>query len=169
MVLAVQMERVRALSEQLVAGDAALPAWRATMAEALKAAHLEGAAVARGGWAQLSDADFQWVGQRVRAEIGYLQQFEDGLASGLIPLDGNVAARAEMYVEQGRATQREMERRMAIGRGVTQERNVLGGSSRPCGECPSLSSLGWVPAGTLPAVGARQCLSRCRCHLNFRP
>lgn len=166
--LDVQMAKVRALSDALVDGGVELPVWRQAMSEALKTGHLEGAAVAKGGWAQLEQADFEWVGQRVRGQLDYLQRFHDDMASGFAPMDGTVASRAEMYVEQGRATQREMERRMAASRGVDLEKNILGGSRDPCGECPGLSAMGWVPVGTLPPVGSRACLSRCHCHLNFR-
>lgn len=163
-----QMSRISAVSDALVAGDVELPVWRQHMLEAVKTAHLEGAAVAKGGWMRLTQDDYEWVGQRVRGQLTYLQAFHDSLASGIAPMDGTVGSRAAMYVEAGRGTQRVMEARMAQARGVDQEKNVLGGSRDPCSECPALSAMGWQPVGSLPPVGARQCLSRCKCHLLFR-
>ncbi len=162
------MNRARTLSEGLVAGTVAPTAWRVAMSSALKIAHLEGAAVAKGGWAQLSQSDYDWTGSRVRSQLGYLQKFYDDILYGRTPLDGSVTARATMYVEAGRGTQRSMERRMAIGRGEELERNVGGDSESSCDECADCDSAGWVPIGSLPEPGSRQCLSRCSCWLIFR-
>jgi hypothetical protein len=166
-VLDKQMARVAGLSEQLVSGDVGLPSWRREMVQAIKTAHLEGAAVARGGWAAMSQGDYEWTGQRVRSQLGYLQRFHDDLAAGIAPMDGTVASRSEMYVESGRSTQRAMEGRMATTRGEDLEHNVLG-SERPCSDCEAQSGAGWVPIGSLTPVGERTCLSRCHCHMNYR-
>jgi hypothetical protein len=165
--LDVQMARARTLSTRLTDGEIDLGTWRQGMTSAIKTAHLEGAAVARGGWAQLSQADLEWTARRVHTHLGYLGRFHDDLAFRPDSVVG-VAARSEMYIEAGRGTQREMERRMAVQRGRDLEKNVLGGSRDPCGQCPALSDLGYVPVGTLPEVGQRQCLTRCHCHLIFR-
>ncbi len=167
-VLDMQMERVRTLSQDLVAGNLSLSGWRAEMVTSIKVAQLEGASVARGGWLQLTTSDYTWVTQRIRDQLGYLQRFHDDLAYGRVPMDGTIASRAAMYVEAGRGTQREMERRMAGARGEELEKNIGGDSASSCGECSDCGQAGWVPLGTLPAVGSRTCLSRCRCYLRFK-
>lgn len=162
------MQRVRDLSQSLSTGNLSLIDWRADMVQAIKTAHLEGAAVARGGWPQMQQSHYEWVGQRVQGQLEYLQNFHDQIASGDQPLDGTLANRAEMYVEAGRATHRVAEQLMGEERGHTQERNMLGASQHPCGQCPGLSAQGWVPIGALPPVGTRSCLSRCRCSVMTR-
>jgi hypothetical protein len=166
-VLDVQADRVRALSEGLVAGTTTLATWRTAMVQAIKVAHLEGAAVARGGWHAMTQEDYEWTGERIHAQLTWLQQFHDNLASGFVPLDGSIASRAEMYVAAGRGTQREMERRMAQARGVQSEKNVLGPADH-CAGCLDATAQGWVPIGTLPPIGDRTCLSNCHCWLIFK-
>lgn len=167
-VLGKQMARARGLSEQLVAGDVGLTTWRREMGLAVKAVHLEGAAVARGGWLAMTQVDYQWTGERVRSQLAYLQAFHDDLASGAAPMDGTVASRAEMYIEAGRSTQRQMETRMAIGRGKDMEKNIGGDGAGSCDGCMQAGGQGWVPIGTLTPVGARDCRSRCKCWMNYR-
>lgn len=166
-VLDKQMARVRAMSESLASGSTTLPEWRQGMVQAIKTAHLEGVAVARGGWAQLTDDHYQWTGQRVAGQLHYLENFSQQIATGEQAPEG-IAARAEMYIESGRASHREQERLMGAEQGFTEERNFLGSSRETCSECAGLYGLGWVPIGTLPDVGSRQCLSRCRCSIATR-
>ncbi len=169
-VLEVQQNRVRTLTSGVVSGDVSLTDWRSGMVTALKTSHLEALAVARGGWAQVRQSDYEWAGgQRVRPQLTYLQKFHDDIASGIVPLnEASIASRAMMYIENGRGTNREAERLMGVERGATEERNQLGGSQDPCSECPALSDMGWVPIGSLPQVGARACLSRCKCWIATR-
>lgn len=166
-VLDKQMERVRAMSDNLASGNVTLPEWRQGMLESLKTAHLEGLATARGGWSQLTDEHYQWVGQRVRGQLDYLENFTQQIASGEQSLEG-IGSRAELYIEAGRGTHRESERLMGAEQGHTEERNFLGGSRETCDECSGLWALGWQSIGSLPDVGARQCLSRCHCSIATR-
>jgi hypothetical protein len=168
-VLDVQMERARSLSADLVAGNVTLSEWRSEMVTALKISHLEGAAVARGGWLQLTQADYSWLSnQRIRPQLTYLQNFHDDLAYGRAPMDGTIASRAAMYVEAGVGTNRQMESRMAEDRGEELERNIGMDDDRTCDGCQDASDQGWVPLGTLIPVGERDCLSNDRCFLDFR-
>ncbi len=163
-----QMDHVRALSADLVSGDLSLAAWRTSMVTALKTSHLEGAAVAKGGWLALTTDDYRWVTDRVRGQLTYLQRFHDDLAYGRAPMDGTVANRAAMYVEAGVATNRAMESRMAVDRGEELERNIGNDDDHTCEGCQDATDAGWVPIGTLPEVGQRDCMSNCRCWMDFR-
>ena len=137
------------------------------MADEMKMLHTGAAAVGRGGWTQMSQADWGWTGQRLRAQYGYLRNFANDIATGHQPMDGRLTARAQMYAEAARATQREMIRRTAISIGRQDERNHLGAADH-CGGCVEATARGWVPIGTLPAVGSRTCRSRCHCWIETR-
>lgn len=166
-VLQAQAGHARDLTQQLLDGKLVLADWQRQMQDAIKGSHLVGLSLANGGWAQLDQSSFGWVGQRIRAQYRYLAGFADQVASGAQPLNGTALSRAEMYMTAARATHRAAVGRLARDNGMEQERNVMG-SADHCGECPGESMRGWVPLGTLIPVGSRQCLSRCACHLEYR-
>jgi hypothetical protein len=61
---------------------------------------------------------------------------------------------------------RETIRREAI---FDEERRILEEDAKHCRQCPEYSERGWVPVGTLPAIGKDcDCTGQCRCHFVFR-
>lgn len=161
-VVAATGDRLKQLTTQMRLGSLSIPAWQQQMVSETKALHLATAAAARGGWAQMSQADFGWVGQRLRTEYAFLNNFATEVASGKQPINKTLEARAALYAEAARSTSREMERRMGVLAGMDMERNELGIADH-CGDCLDATSAGWVPIGTLEAVGNRQCGRRCAC------
>ncbi len=156
-----------AMTQALQTNQITLAEWQTQMATEIKMLHTGAAALGRGGWDQMTQSDWGWTGQRIRAQYGWLRNFAHDIATGHQPMDGRLLARAAMYAEATRATQREMQRFNASVIGRTQERNVLG-SAEHCSGCVSATAMGWVPLGTLPAIGARNCRSRCRCTITTR-
>jgi hypothetical protein len=158
------------LTKGLQAGAVPLDVWQTTVAQEIKGLHLATAAAAQGGWAQLSAADLGWTGQRIRTQYEYLRTFAEDIVSGKQKMDGTLGVRASLYADAARGTNREMERRMARLGGLTEEINRLGPADHCSGgtSCLDETAKGWVAIGTLVAVGARQCQSRCRCHLDYR-
>jgi hypothetical protein len=132
-----------------------------------KSIHLDGAAVAMGGWYSMDQSDFGWTGQRIRSQYGYLRGFAADVASGKQKLDGTALTRATLYAEAGRQTHRAAEQRAASERGLMEERNQLGAADH-CAGCLAATSRGWVAIGTLVPCGSRDCLTRCRCSLQYR-
>jgi hypothetical protein len=159
---------MRTISEQLQSGAISLSDWQQRMAAEMKPLHTGAAALGRGGWGQMSQSDWGWTGSEIRRHYGYLRRFAEDIATGHQALDGRLIARATMYAEAARGTQRGMQRRMAQKIGRTEERNQLGAADRHCAECVDCSARGWVPIGTLPPPGSRTCLSRCHCSMAFR-
>jgi hypothetical protein len=166
-VIEASTEQVRAASLRLQAGQLAVADWQRQMAAEMKVQHLAAAASARGGWAQLSQADLGWTGQRLRSQYQYLQGFAQQVADGTQPLDGRFLRRAEMYAEASRGTAREMERRIARQSGATEERRNLGAADH-CGTCLDQAARGWQPVGTLNAIGNSECRTKCRCWFSSR-
>jgi hypothetical protein len=166
-VIQTQAATMRNLTQSLIDGDLSLADWQRQAMQAVKVAHLDGFALANGGWSQLGQADFGWVGQRIREQYRYLGAFAQQMASGQQTLGPGALARAEMYADAARATHREAQRREAKTRGMQEERNRLS-AAESCGGCIAQSSAGWVPIGTLVPCGARDCLSRCKCSMAYR-
>lgn len=166
-VIQTQAQMMRSLTQAVLIGQLSLPEWQRRSMQAIKSAHLDGLALASGGWSRLGQADFGWVGQRLRVQYAYLNEFARQLADGAQPAGQGALVRAEMYAEAGRATHREAQRKMAGARGMAQERNHLHAADH-CASCLAQTARGWVDLGLLTPVGSRECLSRCRCTLSYR-
>jgi HPt (histidine-containing phosphotransfer) domain-containing protein len=162
---------VRALTQQLVDGDISLARWQQSMAQAVKDAHLNAGALTKGGFDNLSQADFGQIGGRIRDELEYLRGFAQDIENGAQRLDGTALRRSEMYMGKARKTHHKLHRKEMQKIGYNQERNVLGVAEH-CEECVALTNRGdadgWVPNGTLTPIGDRICLSNCKCTIEYR-
>jgi hypothetical protein len=167
LVLAAQTQQVRDLSQQLLDGTITLAMWQLGMLQAIKQAHVVALAVAHGGWSQLDQSDFGWVGSQIKPQYAYLRDFANDIASGAQPMNGVVVARVTLYIAAARVTNREAQRRIAAQRMVGQERRVLGVADH-CPTCVQQARLGWQPFGTLRRIGDSECRVNCRCALQFR-
>jgi hypothetical protein len=158
---------VRALSQQLRDGAITLADWQTGMAREIKNVHLYSAAAAKGGWAQMTPADYGRAGQRIERQYRYLRGFAEDIASGRQPLSDRLLQRAAMYSEAGRSTFHYVERGEMEVRGMTEERSVLHADDS-CEGCLQAEANGWVPIGEAVPIGERDCLTKCRCTIDYR-
>lgn len=128
--------------------------------------HVYGAAAAKGGWAQMTQADWGLVGSRVRVQLEYLNGFAQQLEKDLVPMDGRFLARAEQYSNGGVLTYEEIARREHVAQGYDEARRVA--ESKPCPGCAEQARLGWRPIQDVPLIGSEQCRGNCRCHIEYR-
>lgn len=166
-VITVQTQQMRDLGQAMMEGRLSLADWQFQSMQAIKSGHLISLALAKGGWNNLDQSDYGWVGQRIRGQYAYLRDFAGQIASGRQPLTPMVLARSELYAEAARQTHRAAQRRAAQQRGLEQEKNQLGAADH-CPGCLGETSRGWVPIGTLVPCGSRSCLARCHCSLTYR-
>lgn len=159
--------RIGALAQRVQSGTLALADFHQQVMAEVKAAHLAAGIAAHGGREQMAPADYGVIGRRIRDEYGYARQLAEDIASGAQPLDGRLIARAQMYGQASRGTFEAVRRRDERNRGNDEEMNVLHGGDH-CAVCPDLSGRGWVPIGSLPAIGSRPCRAHDRCTLAFR-
>jgi len=156
-----------AVSRSLVSGEIRLAQWQTEMMGLIKEANLAGGALERGGWYQMSQADFGRVGAKVRGEYDFLRNFASEIEAGTQRLDGTLPNRARLYGEQGRVTYYDFSREKAIRDGFDEERSVVTPGEN-CEECIAEESKGWVPIDTLVPIGSRICLSNCNCFMRYR-
>ncbi len=163
------------LADRLQYGGIRVEEWRSMMIEQVKTVQVASAALGRGGWAQMSQADWGWVGRECRRQYAYLNRFADQIASGEQPLDGRFLTRAKMYGLAGRGTFEEMRRRYGkMYKGVVEERRRLTLGAEHCMTvgnktgCLELAELDWQPVGTLPRIGFSPCIVNCRCYFEMR-
>jgi hypothetical protein len=158
---------MRAISQQLRDGDISLSDWQLQMMQEIKTTHLASAAMQRGGWQQMTQADFGRVGQIVRREYGFLRDFANGIESGEIPLDGRILQRASLYGQAGRETNIKFWSNTLSDRGFDEEKSTLNPAEH-CTECVDEAAKGWQPMGQMIPIGRRRCRSNDRCDQWYR-
>jgi len=157
---------VNHLSRGLQAGKISLAEWELGMRRQIKNVHLFNAAGAAGGWNQLDATDFARMGPVVRDQYKYLRRFHNDIKSGKTPLDGRFLRRADMYAQAGRRTYVAVDQQTHIMLGFNFEQNFLQ-SSDECEGCLAATKAGRVMIRTLPPIGTRDCLSNCKCRIDF--
>jgi hypothetical protein len=164
-----EMAKVKELAQALRMGRTSLMTWRQGMRDAIKNIHLFSASLAKGGWAQLTQADYGRVGQVVRGEYGYLESFAQGIADGKVDLDSWFTERSTMYAEAGWDTYFQIETAARKEAGFKYESNVLSPVENCTGanSCVEETARGRVRIGKLIPIGRRRCLRRCRCHKEY--
>lgn len=162
-------------AQALQTGDISLRDWQLQMERQIKDAHLSMYAAAKGGWEQMTPADFGRAGNLIKKQYQYLRDWVQEIEEGL-PFDGRQIQRAGLYARAPRETLSVVQRLEEQVRGKSQKRNILGiadhchGSPRGCVE---ITGLGWVPIEAGPddgyyPIGSRLCLVRCKCFEEFR-
>jgi hypothetical protein len=161
--------RIAELTQELRAGSISLDAWHAEMRVAIKDIHVYSGALARGGFAQLTQKDLGRIGQLIRYEYDRLYGFALEISTGAVKLDGRLSDRATQYGEAGRHSYELIRRQVMIEAGMTREWNVLHPADHceGVGSCIEQTARGKVPIGSLIPVGDRRCLRRCHCTIEY--
>jgi hypothetical protein len=152
----------KALAEALRGRQLSVADWEVAMRRHVKNTHLNAIALERGGWANMTPADYGRAGQIIREQYGYLKNFAGDIASGKQRLDGTLGVRAKLYTQAGRETfYRSKQANLAAG--VDMVRSVRHARDS-CSECVSLDGK-WFRVGdpTYKLPGQRICTKNCRC------
>ena len=161
------VDSIEVLSNRLVAGEITLAQWHSEMLLHVKNVNLAGGALESGGWYNLTSSDFGKMGNKIKGEYRFLQNFAEEIESGKQPLNGKLVNRAKLYGEQGRVTYYDFCTDAAKRDGFVEERSFLT-PSESCEGCKGEASRGWVRLGTLIPIGDRDCLSNCNCFMQYR-
>lgn len=130
-----QKETVRAISDRLSNGEISIQRWVFEMRQAIKDAYVVQYTVGKGGYDNMSQADWGRVGGILRQQYQYLNNFAAEAARGdLTPRQ--IAARAGLYIDS--STQ-------AFERGKAASHGLFN-----------------LPA--YPGDGSTECMANCRCH-----
>jgi hypothetical protein len=164
--LQAKSKETAALAEQLRNREITIAGWQAQMRELIANVHLNAALLAKGGKAQMTQADYGRAGSLIKFEYQQLEKFAIQIEQGL-PLDGHFLQRAGQYAHAARHSYHVIDRREQEGRGKDEERNVLHAGDS-CDGCLSADASGWQPLGTLPLPGDRDCKRNCKRTLIYR-
>ena len=158
-------DRIGQLTQDYVNGSINHPEWVLGMQNEIRRGVRGMATLANGG--SLSKRQLGYVGQAVKQQFGYLSNFANQLETGEVALGSGAVARAKMYAGGFWGQYQNFARLREKDAGTKYERLVLGVALH-CSDCPADAARDWVPIGTLTPIGSRQCLSRCRCHFEYR-
>jgi hypothetical protein len=167
---------MRDVTQRLIDGGISLADWQLEMTTYIKDANIAASVSARGGWAQMTQADWGRAGQAIRKQYDYLGNYANQIYDGKQPLNGNALVRSQMYADASRGTFEQSRRKLEETQGgMTQERRLLAASDANNCEthgdligCKELAALNWKPINTLPAIGGAPCRTNCRCRFIYR-
>lgn len=159
--------RLQEVALDLRAGNLTVGRWQQATRALVKDLHLYSGALAKGGWDQMSPADWGRLGPRLKAQYQYLDRFAAQVASGEVPLDGRFLQRVDLYGQSGRGTYWKTRGKAQEEGGATEEQSILNPADH-CEECLSEAARGWVPIGTLVPIGERICKANCKCEFEYR-
>jgi hypothetical protein len=154
-------------TRRLIDGNITIDQWQGSVREALKPAHLQAAMVGAGGKDALSQSDYGRLGQRLRSEYSYLQNFASDILAGRV--SGAMAvARIGLYAESVRGSYWEGTTIRQEKQGYSLMRRILDSQAQHCQDCIDHAARGIAPIGSLPMPGQRcACRSRCRCRIEY--
>jgi len=163
--------RLARLTLDFASNQMAASQWLTVMKDELRRAHLENAALGRGGWDRLTAVDFGRIGYALRSDYRRLVAFAEQIRLGEVS-EAQALNRLNMYLGQARLQywRAAADRRPTRPDMVLLERRVLG-IAEHCVSCVMYSRAGWRPAGVLPRPGqpgSSECDGNCRCHIEVR-
>lgn len=161
--------QMNTLTTALTDGRLTLAQWERAFALQLKDLHLQEAALARGGWQNMTQADFGRVGRLLRDQYGFLHGFAQDIATGEYPAE-RLLWRSSLYALSGRQSYWRAAGTTARSAQMTRKRRIAKGDKGTCGPCADLARLGWVGINEkLAEPGGPPCegLTACRCEMEF--
>ena len=160
--------RMNNLTQSLIDGEISLASWQSSMMEQIKVTHVSSAALSQGGWAQMTQSDWGATGQLIRQQYDYLRNYAADIASGEQALDGRALVRSDLYADAANGTFWEMDKRGHLADGYDEGRRVLEPGADHCDDCEGYAAEGWQPIEDIPEIGNSQCMTRCRCEIEYR-
>lgn len=130
-------DEVNALAERMFTGNVTLGSWEETMKKMVRELHTSTAAIGKGGWDQMTPADWGRLGPVLKSQYKYLHNFAQYVEENkdTVSLKA-IQARARMYGNAG-----------AFSSVIVQAGDVLA------------KKLPW-----LPKDGSTECLVNCKCY-----
>lgn len=144
--------------------------WYAQMEDMIADRFVAMAVAARGGFAQVTEADRLWIRDQIVGQFEALDRFADDIRRGRYgrpPSGGIYEQRIRQYAQASRQVYEDMRGRVAEAAGFDMEQWFLGAADA----CPTTTRMGCVerarkgrvPINSVPGQGRCTCLHNCRC------
>lgn len=155
------------ITEQMTSGKLSLADWQRQFAQELKDSYIVNSQIGRGGRNAMTQSDYGRIGQRLRGEYKYLNNFAQEIADGKLS-PAQIQARVDQYAAGTRKAYYDGRTAACKAGGFTEERRILHPAEH-CEDCIGYASKGWQPIGTLPEPGeSSQCRNNCKCEKEYR-
>lgn len=156
---------VNTIADLFVSQKISLSTWESQTAVALKQMHIQSYMLGRGGQKMMSQRDYGIVGDKLKQEYRYLDQFAQDIKAGMS--EAQFRARLRMYLNNARSSYQLAKREGHEKAGFKWERRKLAVAEN-CDPCINYAELGWQPIKTLPGIGDRcDCRANCKCRFEF--
>jgi hypothetical protein len=160
-------QQLRRFTQMLADGNITIDQWQGSVREAIKAAHIQATVLGHGGKDGMGSAEYGRIGQRLRAEYGYLQKFAGDILAGRVST-AMALSRIGLYAQSIRGSYWEGASIRQERQGYGMMRRVLDAQAVHCEDCIAYSRRGVVPIGSLPLPGQRcACRSNCKCSVQY--
>lgn len=169
-------DRMRDIGRALADGKISVDEFEDLMRDQIKILHTGAGILGSGGLSFIIDDIIEEIEDRIEQQNEFLDDFIEDVRLSLInPLEiepPNSSWRAGLYAASARGTASQAQRVARAGsqneEGIQQERRRLGAGDH-CRQCPEYEAAGWVPIGTLPAIGwGSDCRQNCNCKFEYR-
>lgn len=162
------------LAGRMAAGLLPVGEWQRQTANLVKSLHLASAAAAKGGWAQLTPADYLAVARGLKFQYRHLRTFAAD-AGKLTP--GAIVRRSGMYARSAAGAYEQARfdgyADLVESGATVLTRTVLSKTADHCQAghgrpgCVEEAARGWVAFGALSLPGSRRCLTGCLCSAEY--
>lgn len=160
-------KQLRDYTKRLANGSITIDQWQGSVREAIKMSHIQAAIIGGGGKDRLTSSDWGRIGQRLRAEYNYLQNFASEILAERISVP-MALARIGLYAESVRGSYWEGNTIRREREGYSLMRRILDSQAKHCEDCLRYARAGIVPIGSLPLPGQRcECRARCKCSVEY--
>lgn len=167
----------RPLAEMVANGTISPDSWNQAVRQEIKDNYITQYLLGKGGRENMTQADWGSTGGMIADQYRYLEGFYAEVAAEQLT-EGQIYARAQMYINSSREAYETALRREVPNRGYTSHRWVLSAVEN-CDDCIVLAGEGWkdvaVPfvspstgVETVPGSGDTLCLTNCKCNIEYR-
>lgn len=158
---------LRRFTTMLADGNITLDQWQESVREALKLVHVQAAIIGNGGRETMGAAEWGRIGQRLRVEYAYLQNFANDLLGARVSYPQSLA-RIGLYAQSVRGSFWEGTSIRQEKQGYSLMRRILDSQAKHCQDCLDYAARGMVPMGSVPLPGQRcACRANCRCSVKY--
>lgn len=160
--------QLRRFTQMLADGNITIDQWQGSVREAIKAAHIQATILGHGGRSEMGSAEYGRIGQKLRSEYSYLQNFARDILGGRVSA-AMALARVQLYAENVRNSYWEGASGRQAKQGYSLMRRILDPQAQHCDDCVRYARAGFVSMGSLPMPGQRcECRARCRCSVEYK-
>ena len=155
-------------TKMLADGDLTLEQWQESGREAIKTSHIQATVLGHGGRSGMGAAEYGRIGQKLRSEYRYLQNFASDILAGRVS-PAMAIARVKLYAESVRGSYWQGATIRQEKQGYSMMRRILDSQAEHCDDCLRYAAMGLRPIGSLPLPGQRcECRSNCKCSIEYK-